>query len=97
LDQTFELSRDVPDTFYFLYILTNSLGQRDTAEVSIYVQDVINVDIEVSSPNVLCKGDCATLKIHYLDEDQYPLLLNTKTSDHQSPDFNTGYFRKISH
>jgi len=87
-DQTFELSREVPDTFYFLYILTNSLGQIDTAEVSIYVQDIINVDIEVSSPNVLCKGDCATMKIHYLDDDQYFLILNTITSDHQSPDFN---------
>jgi hypothetical protein len=93
-DQTFELSRDAPDTFYFLYFLTNSLGQIDTAEVSIYVQDFINVDIEVSSPNALCKGDCATMKIHYLDDDQYFLLLNTKTSDQQSPDFNGSLFQE---
>lgn len=92
-DQAFELSRDEPDTFYFLYILTNPLGQKDTAEVSIYVQDVINVDIEVS-PNILCKGDCATMKIHYLDDDQYFLVLDTKTSDHQSPDFNASIFQE---
>ncbi|MBP6680315.1 MAG: gliding motility-associated C-terminal domain-containing protein [Saprospiraceae bacterium] len=70
-----------PDTLVYYYILTDPSGKRDTALITIRIQDVIQIQTERVGPDTLCKGECTSFRIHFLDDDPYFALWQTGSAE----------------
>jgi hypothetical protein len=83
-DERIYLDSRTPDTFSYYYVLTDLFGKRDTALITIQIQDVIQIQTERVGPDTLCKGECTSFRIHFLDDDPYLTLWQTKSSEDDS-------------
>ncbi len=70
-----------PDTLVYYYILTDPSGKRDTALITIRIQDVIQIQTERVGPDTLCKGECTSFRIHFLDDDPHFALWQTGSAE----------------
>jgi len=75
------LDRRTPDTLTYYYILTDQSGRRDTAIITIQIQYAITIQTERVGPDTLCKGECTSFRIHFLDDDPYLAVWLTESAE----------------
>lgn len=76
-NELYLLDRSEEKEYQFNYILQDFYGNNDTASVLIKVVDYIRLDL--SGAAELCKGECTTVKLSFLDNDQYPTIFGLET------------------
>jgi gliding motility-associated-like protein len=76
-NELFLLDRSEEKEYRFNYILQDPSGKNDTASVLIKIVDYIRLDF--SGTAVLCKGECTTVKLSFLDNDQYPTIFGLES------------------
>ena len=70
-DERLFLDRRTPDTLIYYYILTDLFGKKDTSVLTVRIQDGIEIRSELIGPDTLCKGECTSIRISFLDDDPY--------------------------
>ncbi|HZV70511.1 MAG TPA: hypothetical protein VFG10_13240 [Saprospiraceae bacterium] len=76
-NQKFDLDRTIPREYKFYYVLTDINGKRDTSIVTIKIVDIIT--LKMTGSDTLCKGECISVRIEFLDNDYYqtPVFIQT--------------------
>ena len=83
-DKQVFLDRRAPDTLQYYYILTDPSGISDTSLVTIKIQDNIVIERELIGSDTLCKGECTSIHISFLDDDAYQTLWSTESEEDPS-------------
>lgn len=93
-NQQYSLDRKTPKEYKFYYVLPDIHGQNDTSIITIKIVDVIR--LQMTGSDTLCKGECTSVHVGFLDDDFYQSLFTIITPNDINL-FNEGaYFDSLS-
>ncbi|MBK9982915.1 MAG: gliding motility-associated C-terminal domain-containing protein [Saprospiraceae bacterium] len=93
-NQNYFLDRKTPKEYKFYYVLPDIHGQKDTSIITIKIID--DIQLQMTGSDTLCKGECTSVHVGFIDDDLYQTLVSIVTPIDQNLFNEAAYFDSLN-